>query len=211
MPGLLIVRHAQSTWNAEGRWQGQADPPLSDLGEQQAIVAASRLAAEAAFDGVAASDLVRARLTAELMAQELGLDDPVHFEAGLREYDVGEWSGLTRDEIEAAWPGAIRRFSLRELDAPPGGESRSEFDGRVTEAGRKVAAWAATTGKSRILVVAHGGVLRSLATTAGRPDVRLGHLAGYRGRYAAGGLFPEELVDLLAETDDFEDLPQPSL
>lgn len=211
MPGLLILRHAQSTWNAQGKWQGQADPPLTELGEQQAILAATRLAAEAPFDGVATSDLVRARRTAEVMAGRLGLDGPVHVEPGLREYDVGEWSGLTRDEIEASWPGAIERFSLHQLDAPPGGESRSEFDGRVTEAGRKVAEWAAATGSNRILVVAHGGVVRSLATTHGRPDARLGHLAGYRGRYAAGGLFPEELVDLLADAEDFEDLPQPSL
>src|SRR5213078_4235821 len=68
---LLLVRHGQSEWNADGRWQGQADPPLSALGEQQAVAATNRL------DGVHAvwaSDLVRARRTAELMAGELGVD-----------------------------------------------------------------------------------------------------------------------------------------
>ena len=211
MPGLLILRHAQSTWNAEGKWQGQADPPLTEVGEQQALLAASRLEADAPFDGVASSDLTRARRTAELMAARLGIEGPLQIEPGLREYDVGDWSGLTRDEIEATWPGAIERFSLRLLDTPPGGESRSAFDGRVRKAASRVSDWAAAAGRARILVIAHGGVVRSLATSAGRPDARLGHLAGYWGTHDAGGFHPESAVDLLAGTEDLEDVPQASL
>ncbi|MBA2326593.1 MAG: histidine phosphatase family protein, partial [Actinobacteria bacterium] len=69
---LFLVRHGESTWNADGRWQGQADPPLSALGEEQACDAAARLAA-GGFSRVVASDLQRARRTAEILAEALGL------------------------------------------------------------------------------------------------------------------------------------------
>src|SRR5919109_2812903 len=101
---LLLVRHGESTWNAQSRWQGQADPPLSPFGERQAEDATVRLAESASITAVWTSDLVRARRTGELIAKRLGLD-AVHDEPRLRERDVGAWSGLTRDEIEARWPG----------------------------------------------------------------------------------------------------------
>jgi broad specificity phosphatase PhoE len=202
MPDLLILRHAQSTWNAEGRWQGQADPPLSTQGECQARLAARRLSSEQPFDLVVSSDLSRAVQTAALMNTELGYGAPHEIEASLREYDVGAWSGHTRDEIEALWPGDLNRFSQGELESPPGGESRTDFDERVAEAGRRVAARARASGSRRVLVVAHGGVVRSLGRRAGQPETRTGHLAGYRGTIEAGGLFPSEPVDLLVGADD---------
>jgi broad specificity phosphatase PhoE len=202
MPDVLILRHAQSTWNAEGRWQGQADPPLSARGECQARLAARRLTPEAPFDLVVSSDLNRAVQTAALMNSELGSGAPHEMESSLREYDVGAWSGHTRDEIDECWPGYLGRFSRGELDRPPGGESRADFDERVAEAGRRVAARARAIGSMRVLVVTHGGVVRSLARQAGQPETRTGHLAGYRGSIGAGGLFPCEPVDLLVGEDD---------
>lgn len=197
MPDLLILRHAQSTWNAEGRWQGQADPPLSPLGEGQARQGARSLSFEDPFDLVVSSDLRRAARTAALMRAELELDTPHEVEAGLREYDVGAWSGCTRDEIEARWPGFLNRFSSGELDAPPAGESRADFDARVAEAARLVAELAETRGSKRVLVVAHGGVVRSVARRAGQAEMRTGHMSGYRGTIRSGHLFPAEPVDLL--------------
>src|SRR5688572_19392365 len=88
---LLLLRHGQSTWNADGRWQGQADPPLSPLGEEQARDAARRLA-PGQFSRVLASDLRRARQTAEILADALRL--PVEVDPDLREIDVGDWQGL---------------------------------------------------------------------------------------------------------------------
>jgi probable phosphoglycerate mutase len=199
---MLIVRHAQSTWNAEGRWQGQADPPLSDLGERQARAAARRLAAEDRFDLVVSSDLIRATRTGALIASELGLESSLRIEVGLREYDVGAWSGCTRDEIEERWPGDLVRFSQGELDSPGAGESRLAFDVRVADAGRSLASQAVAGGAQRVLVVAHGGVIRSMARRAGLPDQRTGHLAGYRGSFEEDGLFPSEAVDLLEGDDD---------
>ena len=196
MPGLLLLRHAQSVWNAAGLWQGWADPPLSADGEQQARQAASRLADHAPFDLVVSSDLIRARRTAELLVETLGLTAPHLIETGLREYDVGVWCGCTREEIEARWPGQIERFGRGELGAP-GGEDRASFDARVVAAGQRVGGAAQAAGARQVLVVAHGGVVRALARAAGRAEYRVGHLAGYWGRHTAGGLFPMEPVDLL--------------
>jgi broad specificity phosphatase PhoE len=202
MPDLLILRHAQSTWNADGRWQGQADPPLTSLGQCQARQAARRLSGEQRFDLVVSSDLSRAVETAALINTELGSGARHEIESSLREYDVGAWSGHTREEIEAQWPGYLSRFSHGELDYPPGGESRARFDVRVAEAARWVAARAKANASKRVLVVTHGGVVQSLARRAGQPETRTGHLAGYRGSIETGGLFPTEPVDLLVGEDD---------
>jgi probable phosphoglycerate mutase len=194
MPGLLLLRHAQSVWNESGRWQGWADPPLSALGEAQVQQAAGRLSGGPPFELVASSDLTRALRTAQLLAASLRVPGAPVVEPGLREYDVGAWSGWTREEIEARWPEEFARFARGELDAPPGGEDRAAFDARVVRAGQQVAAAA---GARRVLVVAHGGVLRALARAVGQPEYRIGHLAGYWGRHAAGGLFPDTPVNLL--------------
>ena len=100
---MLVLRHGQSEWNASGRWQGQADIELTDLGYEQARRAADKLGQ---FAAVASSDLQRARVTATIIAESLGLGllDP---DPRLRETDVGEWQGLTHDEIERDWPGHL--------------------------------------------------------------------------------------------------------
>ena len=202
MPELLLLRHAQSVWNADGRWQGWADPPLSAGGEQQTRRSAACLRDEARFEVVVSSDLERARRTVELIVEVLHLAVPHWIETGLREYDVGEWSGCTREQIEARWPGAPAHFTSDVLFTPPGGESRTHFDDRVVAAGRRVGAAAATEGLGRMLVVAHGGVVRSLARAAGQPDYRVGHLAGYRGWYTEAGLFPASRVNLVDESGE---------
>jgi len=193
----LIVRHAQSTWNAEGRWQGQADPPLSPAGEAQAATAAARLASDHPFDLVVSSDLRRARRTAEILMDALGLRCPHLIEAGLREYDVAAWSGYTRDEIHALWPDELARFNRGELDAPPGGEGRDDFDRRVRAAGGRVARVAEEMSAALVLVVTHGGVIRSLARSHGLGEYRAGPLAGYHGDITDGSVLPRHPVDLL--------------
>ena len=197
-PGvLLLLRHAQSEWNAEGLWQGQADPGLSAEGRRQASASGKVLAAIHRFEHIFSSDLSRAVQTAAIVRDALGLGCPVETDPGLREYDVGEWSGKTRSEIEALWPGDIARFSSGELASPPGGETRQEFDARVSEAAGRVARSVSARGAGGLLVVAHGGVVRALARLTGVVEYRVGHLAGYRGRYEVDGLIPEEPVDLL--------------
>src|ERR1051325_541049 len=95
MSRILVVRHGQSTWNADGRWQGQADPPLSDLGVAQAEAAARTVDG---VDVISASDLERAHHTATILAAPRQLE--VVADARLRERDAGEWTGLTRVQID---------------------------------------------------------------------------------------------------------------
>ena len=166
---LLLVRHGESTWNAVSRWQGQADPPLSPFGERQAEDVGARLAEIATITAVWASNLVRARRTGDLIAQCLGIAQ-VREEPLLRERDVGAWSGLTRDEIEERWPGylAARR-------SPPDFESDDELLAR-TRAGLAAAADGSDPGD--VLVVTHGGVIRTIERSLGAIPERLPNLGG---------------------------------
>ena len=164
MTRLLLVRHGQSTWNAAGRWQGQADPPLSPLGRLQAFHAAR---AVGAVDVIVASDLERARDTALIISEAIGIG-PVVVEPDLRERSAGEWSGLTREEIEAEWPGY--------LDArkrPPSWEDDASVLTRLTRAlGRIEQEYQGAD----VLVVTHGGVVYALEAEHGVEWARLANL-----------------------------------
>jgi probable phosphoglycerate mutase len=155
---LLIIRHGQSTWNAAHRWQGAADPPLSPLGEAQARQAARALG-EHTLEHVVTSPLRRAQRTAGLIAEALGLGEP-HVVADLAERDVGEWTGLTRREIEARWPGALDPPH----HDPPGGETREGFRDRVGQVLDELLE--AHAGRTAA-VVAHGGVIRAIEVACG--------------------------------------------
>lgn len=174
MTRLLLLRHAESEWNAQGRWQGWADPPLSALGERQAATA-GELLRPLGFTAAVASDLHRARRTAELAAAAMDLPGPVHIDAGLREYDVGDWSGLTRLEIESRWPGALDDWRHGRLVATPGGEIRDTFVARIAAAVTRVAA---RRPGGTVLVITHGGVISALERSLGTDQRRLAHLGG---------------------------------
>jgi probable phosphoglycerate mutase len=170
---LLLLRHAESDWNAAGRWQGLADAPLSARGREQAASAGGRLA-RFGFSAVVSSDLQRARATAASVAASLMLSAPT-IDAGLREYDVGDWSGLTRPEIEARWPGAIDDWREGRLVATPHGERRDAFVTRITAAVERIAA---TAPGPRVVVITHGGVISALSRSLGIDAGRVAHLAG---------------------------------
>ncbi len=163
---LLMVRHGQSTWNADGRWQGHADAPLSALGEAQAAAAAG---AVGAVDAVVASDLERARRTAEIVAEHLGRE-PLMLDPRLRERDAGAWTGLTRAEIEEGWPG-----HLADWRTPDGFERDEQLLARVLDAVAEIHRH--HTG-GRVLVVAHGGVLRAIDRHHGVHDHSFPNLGG---------------------------------
>jgi probable phosphoglycerate mutase len=189
---LLLLRHGQSAWNAENRWQGQADPPLSDLGERQASEAAERLAG-LGFTGVVSSDLQRARRTADILAAPLGL--PVRVDPDLREIDVGDWQGLTRAEIEAGWPGALADWSEGRSESPPGGETRNHLVERARAALARAAA-AASPG-DRVLLVSHGALVRHLDRVLGLQPHPIENLGGrWYESDANGRLIPGETVSL---------------
>jgi broad specificity phosphatase PhoE len=197
---LLLLRHAESEWNARGRWQGWADPPLSEDGRHQASIA-GWLLKPLGFTAVAASDLERARRTAGLAAATMGLTGPVHIEPGLREYDIGDWSGLTRLEIEARWPGALDDWRHGRLAAAPGGEIRDAFVARIVAAVTRVGA---AHPAGRVLVITHGGVIGSLALLLGAGESRVAHLAGRWFDTRDDGLRAGEAVFLFDPDDQIE-------
>ncbi len=202
---LLLLRHGQSVWNAEGRWQGQADPPLSALGELQAVEAARRLAGNA-FSGVVASDLLRARRTAEIIAGELGFGD-VRLEADLREIDVGDWTGLTRQEIHAGWPGMLAAWSEGRVPSTPGGETRVHLAERARATLARLAAGASPG--DRLLVVSHGALIRTLDRGLVDEPVAIPNLAGrWYEADGDGALTAGELV-VLVDPDERTTFPSP--
>lgn len=159
---IWLIRHAESEWNAAGRWQGQADPMLSPRGREQAVALAMRIAAER-FDLLVASDLHRARETAEVLGRALGL--PVRFEVRLRERNVGSWAGLTSAEIAARWPDDLARVQRRDrLFRPGGGESMHDVAVRARAFLRELAD---EVDLARVAIVAHGGLIRSLCHEVG--------------------------------------------
>ena len=167
---VLILRHGQSEWNALGRWQGQANPPLTSLGIQQATDAAGLLGTQCPhFDLVITSKLERAHLTGQTIAQILGVPT-VHVDNRWQENDAGEWQGLTPDEIRVQWPGYLESGRR-----PPHFETEESTNQRV------VAALDAIVQENRgkcILVISHGGVLRLLRAHLGGQDQRFPNLSG---------------------------------
>lgn len=184
---VLLVRHGQSEWNAIGRWQGHADPPLSPLGLEQARAAAGAIGP---VDAIVSSDLARARQTANLLAEGLGIG-VVHVDARLRETDAGEWTGLTRGEIERDWPGFLEAGRR-----PPGFEPWE----RVAERARSALLDVARRHPgATVLAVAHGGVIRALERSLDALGAIVANLGGRWFHVTGDALHPGERVLLTGE------------
>lgn len=176
MTRFLLVRHGQSVWNAKGRWQGQADPPLSPLGHDQAAVAAEaitsgpgRVPTVAGMEVLVSSDLVRARQTAGAIGAAAGLER-VGVEARLRERHAGEWQGLTRNEIQARYPGF-----LEDGRRPAGWEPDEALRDRAMDALEDLAD---AHGDTTCVVITHGGVIYTIEGAHGLPHQRIANLGG---------------------------------
>lgn len=180
---LLLVRHGLSTWNEQNRWQGWADCPLSGVGEAQAEEGAARLTA-AGLTGVASSDLERARRTAEIMSKVLDLGEVLP-DPALREYDVGDWEGHTRDEIAAGWPELFADWRNGHRTQLPGGEPRRVFEQRVVASVQRLAK-TDSLGESA-LVVTHGGCIRVVERYLGLENDAVPNLAGRWVEVGANG------------------------
>jgi broad specificity phosphatase PhoE len=160
---VWLARHGETDWNREERWQGHTDIALNDVGRAQARALAERLRGRG-ITRIHASDLRRARETAEIVAATLGGSDVV-VDPGLRERSFGLFEGLTRLECEqlhaAHW--ASYRSAARRM--PPGAEAQDALVVRMQDAiARAVAAAAGTDGA--VLVVSHGGAIRALVAHA---------------------------------------------
>ena len=169
MTKLLLVRHGQSEWNAMGRWQGKANPPLTDLGKEQALIAAKKLPN---FSILASSDLVRARETAEIFAKAHDKDsNDILIEPQVQERDAGEFSGLTRDEIDKKFPGYLAQNRW-----PSGWEPDDVLIKRLREGlGRIITS---STESDSIVVVTHGGCIYALESLLGEEYRRISNLGG---------------------------------
>ena len=153
---LLIVRHGETIWNAEGRIQGHTDVGLSDMGVEQARLLGERLAS-IPIDVAYCSDLKRASETAKLA---LGKRDIVlNRTPRLREYHKGSFEGMTLAEIEAQFPDDYPRYLEKNLDyAPEGGETTRGVSSRMAEIFAEIKAKHLS---ETVLVVGHGGSLRA--------------------------------------------------
>jgi alpha-ribazole phosphatase len=155
---LILVPHALTDWNVQGRYQGHSDRPLSEAGQRQAECL-QRALAETRFDSAFASDLRRARETAAAITEPRGLT--VQADARLRELHFGEWEGLTYEEIQreqidalAAWMADVKHKSA------PGGETAQQMAERVGSFLASLEPLIET--EETTLLVAHRGSLRML-------------------------------------------------
>ena len=162
MTSLLVIRHGETDWNRQHRFQGQIDVPLNELGREQARRLGLRLAAEP-IDLMIVSDLQRARQTAQAVAD---LQDQVLLIEPLwREQGFGILEGLDVPTIKQRHAGLWSQWLRHEADyaLPQGGESNTAFHARVMQA---LQALLALHAGRRVAVVTHGGVLDMLWRTA---------------------------------------------
>jgi probable phosphoglycerate mutase len=161
MTELILIRHGETDWNRELRFQGQVDVALNDIGHEQARRLAQRLAGEAAHS-LYASDLLRTQQTAQPLAQQIGL--PILADAALREQSFGIVDGMRVDDIKVQHPQAWAQWlCFHEDGCMPEGETTRQFHTRVMQAvGRLALAHPGQT----LMVVTHGGVLDMIYRTA---------------------------------------------
>lgn len=166
---ILAVRHGETAWNVDTRIQGHLDIPLNDTGLQQARWLARALAERDEVHAVYASDLSRAQVTAQTIAEAVGLGVTLH--QGLRERSFGAFQGRTFAEIEAELPEHARHWRQRtpQWTPPDNGESLVTLRERVL---KTVDELAARHVSEQIVLVAHGGVMDVLYRAATGLDLQ---------------------------------------
>jgi alpha-ribazole phosphatase len=156
---VYLVRHGETPWNVERRFQGQLNVELSPTGLGQARAVAGWLAGRPVrFSAIYTSDLRRAAATAEAIGEAIGITPEL--DPRLREINVGEWSGMLADEVERAYPGALVDWHERiDRYTIPGGESIPIVQQRVLEAYRSLVD---RHDGEAIIIVSHGAALSAL-------------------------------------------------
>jgi broad specificity phosphatase PhoE len=155
---LLLVRHGETDWNRDGRWQGHSDTPLNDAGREQARELAAELGD---VDVMYSSDLARARETAEILAEPNGLE--VQLDPRLRERSFGAWEGMTAAEIEVEFADEHARWMAGEAPGAADAEPFADFGARVEEFVEDVLA---DHPGETVLIVGHGGSIRVIHALA---------------------------------------------
>ena len=167
MTELILIRHGETDWNRELRFQGHVDVPLNATGHEQARRLAERLAAERlAVDHLVCSDLIRTQQTAAPSLQALlpQLRIETLTDSSLREQSFGIVDGMRVDDIKAGHAEAWSQWLRFEADSGmPGGETTRQFHARVMDAMRRIAQ---QYQGQKVMVVTHGGVLDMVWRTA---------------------------------------------
>lgn len=170
---IVVVRHGETEWNANKRIQGHLDIDLNDVGRQQAVAVAERLAGESKISAVYSSDLKRAVETAETIASRCGglqvIQDP-----NLRERHLGDLQGVVYGEAPTIKTKAYEALQShgRDVEIPGGGESLNQLYKRCTASLQTIAT---KHQGERVVVVTHGGVIRALHQ---RASIGKSHRAG---------------------------------
>lgn len=155
---LILVRHGETDWNAEGRIQGMLDVPLNALGLAQAKIVGEELARSVDVASIISSDLVRTRETAKPLVEGTGF--PITFDARLRERHFGVLQGITYDEWRARDAEGMARYNAGDADyGPEGGETARAFLDRCVNA---IADLVIGCQEKTLILVTHGGVVSSL-------------------------------------------------
>lgn len=171
----LFLRHAETEVSDREEWHGTSDPPLSVKGREHARTAAERLRhLNLSIVGIICSDFSRATETAAAFGETFNC--VVSRTPLLRERHLGEWEGLTQEEIEQKWPGLIEAWRVGRIDGPPGGETDDEVTDRL---GRALSEFMNGDHESAPkLVISHAGLLRGLLAANGLPDAEIPPLSG---------------------------------
>jgi len=161
MTRLILLRHGMTDWNRDGRLQGQSDPPLNEVGREQALRAAGLIAPSNAR-AIYSSDLERALATASIVAERLKV--PIHIDQRLREIHQGEWEGLLVEEVQRRFPEAWAAREREPLTFPiPGGETVADVAARMRAVADEIAAHHPS---QTVVVVGHGLSLATLLCQA---------------------------------------------
>ena len=191
---IVLWRHGRTSWNSINRFQGQEDVPLDEVGQDQVRRAAQTLIGLKPAK-IVASDLERARVTAEALAELAGLE--VITDPDLRETYAGVWQGLTRAEIIERYPDDFAAWGGDSDIRPGGGETRLEVADRVLRGIPR--AFSDVPESGTLVVASHGGALRA----------GLGRLLGLEPpQWAALGVLANAQWTVLTELD--ESTPRPS-
>lgn len=191
---IVLWRHGRTSWNSINRFQGQEDVPLDEVGQDQVRRAAQTLIGLKPAK-IVASDLERARVTAEALAELAGLE--VITDPDLRETYAGVWQGLTRAEIIERYPDDFAAWGGDSDIRPGGGETRLEVADRVLRGIHRALSDVPESGT--LVVASHGGALRA----------GLGRLLGLEPpQWAALGVLANAQWTVLTELD--ESTPRPS-
>lgn len=163
MREVWLLRHGETDWNVQGRWQGQAPfaPGLNEKGFEQAWAVAEQLSA-VPFEAIYSSDIPRARQTAEAVAERQGL--PVLLDERLREVNLGAWEGMLSEDVKSRYANELEERKNDPVHArPPQGETLAEVAERAKTALNDILK---NHGDGPILIVSHGLTLAALVCLA---------------------------------------------